>query len=235
MEKVLISIVLPVFNQADHIAQIVEQYEQTLSKSPLQYEFVMVINGCKDESLKVCEELSEKYSKIKVVESQESGWGLAVRLGLKEARGDIICYTNSARTSPENLLLFLLYAVSNPDVVIKANRRSRKGWLRRIGSLIYNIECRLIHDLPYWDINGTPKVFPRKFEKLMQLSQDKDLIDLEFNCACQKENYPMFEIPIFSFERYGGTSTTGWFSAIALYWGAFRLRKSLRGAVKEER
>jgi len=69
----------------------------------------------------------------------------------------------------------------------------------------------------------------------MQLSQDKDLIDLEFNCICQRENYPILEIPIFSFERYGGTSTTSWFSAIALYWGAFRLRKSLRRTIKKSR
>ena len=44
---------------------------------------------------------------------------------------------------------------------MKANRKIRDNWRRRLGSLLYNLECRALFDLANWDINGTPKVFPR--------------------------------------------------------------------------
>ena len=59
-----------------------------------------------------------------------------MRLGLEAAQGDILCYTNSARTEPQDLVLLLYYALTNPDAVIKANRKIREHWSRRLGSLL---------------------------------------------------------------------------------------------------
>lgn len=151
---------------------------------------------------------------------------MAVRMGLRQARGDLLCYTNAARTAPGDLVLSLLYAVAFPDVVVKANRKIRSGWGRRLGSLLYNLECRALFDLPNWDVNGTPKVFPRRFKQLMALTRDDDLIDLEFTAVCRRENYPMVEVPIFSSRRHGGKSTTTYMSALKMYWGAYQLRQS---------
>lgn len=219
----LISIILPVCNQADHIEPIISEYVNALEKVQSNLEIILVTNGCRDNSPAVCQALAQKFSYIKTLDSPVGGWGLAVRLGLKEATGDLICYTNSARTSPEHLVLHILYAVAFPQVVVKANRKIRDNWRRRLGSLIYNLECRAFFDLPTWDINGTPKVFPRKFEKLMQLTRDDDLIDAEFNWVCRRENYPVIEVPVLSTKRHGGKSTTNYGSAFRMYWGAYEL------------
>jgi hypothetical protein len=148
-------------------------------------------------------------------------------LGLQAAQGDLLCYTNSARTRPEDLLLFVLYGISNPNVVIKANRKLRDNWRRRLGSLLYNIQIRFLFDLPYWDINGTPKVFPRSYHRLLQLEEHGDLIDAEFNVICRQLNYPMIEVPLVAIARHGGKSTTNYASAIGMYVGAIRLWKKM--------
>ena len=59
----------------------------------------------------------------------------------------------------------LLYAAAYPNVVVKANRKIREHWTRRLGSLLYNLECRALFDLSNWDVNGTPKVFPRALRR----------------------------------------------------------------------
>jgi glycosyltransferase involved in cell wall biosynthesis len=224
----LISIILPVYNQADHISGVVEEYQQILSKMQNPYEMLLVVNGSRDNSLDVCQSLAQKYPSIKVFHTEKGGWGLAVKLGISKAEGSVVCYTNSARTSAEDLLLLLLYAVVNVDTVIKANRKIRDNWRRRLGSLLYNLECRALFDLSYWDINGTPKVFPRKYSKLLDLKENGDLIDAEFNVICRRENYRMLEVPIFSASRRGGTSTTKYMSALKMYWGVYQLWKSMR-------
>jgi hypothetical protein len=112
--------------------------------------------------------------------------------------------------------------------VIKANRKMRESFRRRLGSLLYNLECRAFFDLPTWDVNGTPKVFPRSFDKLLQLTCDNDLIDAEFNAICRREEYPVLEVPILVTKRHGGKSTTNYLSAVKLYWGAYELWRSMR-------
>ena len=219
----LLSIILPIHNQADHIDQIVREYETGLERLPNPHELLLVTNGCTDRSPAVCDALAAELPTVRALHEAKSGWGRAVLRGLAAAKGEMLCYTNCARTTAQDLLLLLVYATVYPSVVVKANRKIREGTFRRLGSLLYNLECRSLFDLPTWDINGTPKVFPRSYEKLVALSREDDLIDAEFNVICRRERYPVVEVPIFSNRRHGGKSTTNIGSAIRMYSGAYRM------------
>jgi glycosyltransferase involved in cell wall biosynthesis len=219
----LTSVVLPVRDQAGHIAEVVTEYIAALERSGMRWEIILVPNACRDESAAICARLAAEHAGVRSIVSELGGWGRAVRCGLREASGDLLSYTNSARTTAEELLLLLLYARTFPGVVVKANRKIREHWTRRLGSLAYNLECRALFDLSSWDVNGTPKVFPRAFQKLLALTRDDDLIDAEFSWICRRESYPMIEVPIFSTRRHGGRSTTNLRSAVRMYVGAYRL------------
>jgi glycosyltransferase involved in cell wall biosynthesis len=225
----LASVVLPVYNQADHIESVLCDYVQALARLDFPTEILPVINGVRrDNSLEICRSLEQQHSSIRTQCIDEGGWGRAVRHGLTHASGDLVCFTNSARTTARDLVLMLLYGTVNDDCVVKANRKIRENWKRRLGSLLYNLECRYLFDLAYWDINGTPKIFPRSFAPLMNLQENGDLIDLEFNAICRRMNYPVLEVPIFSKSRHSGRSTTNWKSAYRMYTGAYQLQKKLR-------
>lgn len=226
-----ISIVFPVYNQADHIADVIAEYEEVFSRIQYDHEFILVVNGCKDNSLDVCNDLAARYPSVRVVYSERGGWGLAVKLGLQQARGNVLGYTNSARTTAANLMLLSLYAIANPQAVVKAHRRSRESLERKAGSFVYNLECRTLFDLPTWDINATPKVFTRNIYNAIDLSEDGDLIDLEFYVKCKELGTVILEVPIYSpVERHGGKSTTSYGSARRMYWGVFRLWRATRMA-----
>jgi glycosyltransferase involved in cell wall biosynthesis len=224
----LASVILPVYNQADHIENVLLEYVAALVRLDFPTEILPVVNGRRrDRSLEICRALQEKHKSIRTLCIDEGGWGRAVRHGLSQAGGDLVCYTNSARTTARELVLMLLYASVHNDCVVKANRKIRENWKRRLGSLLYNLECRFLFDLAYWDINGTPKVFPRSFAPLMNLHQNGDLIDLEFNVICRREEYQVLEVPVFSTSRHSGKSTTNWRSAYGMYSGAVQLKRQL--------
>jgi glycosyltransferase involved in cell wall biosynthesis len=225
----LTSIVLPVHNQADHIESIVAGYVEALEPLPGDYEVVLVPNNCRDASEEVCEALAAANEAVRSRPIELGGWGRAVRAGLQEARGETLCYTNTARTSPQILTLMLAYGLAYEGAVLKANRRIRDSLYRRLGSVIYNLECRALLDLASWDINGTPKVFPRSFDKLLELRRNDDLIDAEFLAVCAREDYPIIEVPLLLTQRHGGRSTTNLRSALRMYWGALQLRSELNG------
>ena len=224
----LVSVVLPAYNQADHIGDVVREFAAALDRAPFAYELILVPNGSRDATEAACKRLAAELPHVRSAPLERGGWGRAVRHGLAEARGDLLCYTNSARTAPAELTLTILYAAMHPGTVVKANRKIREHWSRRLGSLLYNLECRALFDLSVWDVNGTPKVFPRTCERLLHLTRDDDLIDAEFVRTCREAEYPMLEVPVFSSRRYGGTSTTNWRSALRMYWGAFTMRREAR-------
>ena len=227
MSDPVTSVVLPVHDQAGHIRTVVTEYVSALERSGMAWEMVLVPNACRDGSDEICQALADGDDRVRSVAIELGGWGRAVRRGLREARGDFLCYTNSARTTPEDLMLLLLYARTFPGIVVKANRKIRERWTRRIGSLLYNIECRTLFDLSSWDVNGTPKVFPRAFGDLLTLTRDDDMIDAEFCWLCRRAGHPMIEVPIFSSRRHGGKSTTSLRSAVKMYLGAYRMRRAV--------
>ena len=221
MSHKFISLVLPVYKQADHIGDVVREYETSLSQT--LHETILVVNGGGDKSLDVCRALEVQYETVRATYSQQKGWGRAVRLGLKAAKGDVLCYTNAARTRPSDLKNFIHAALDNPAMVVKAKRYRRRPLKRKLGSLLYNLECRALFALPTWDVNGTPKVFRHDVYTAINLQSDDGLIDLEFNIKCKRLGVPMLEIPIDSRDRHGGSSTTDYRSALRMYRGAFKM------------
>ena len=219
----LISIVLPVHNQAPYIRDIVSGYVAALEDIGRPCELVLAVNASRDETLAVCEALAVTYPQVRVIHDTVPGWGRAVKAGLRAARGDLLCYTNSARTSAAELRRVLDAAVANPGIVIKATRQVRESWKRRLGSLLYNVECRLLLGFSTRDVNATPKVFSRAHASLLVLKSDGDLLDAEFLMTCARERYPVREVPIFATRRQGGSSTTNYKSAVRMYTGALRL------------
>lgn len=218
-----LSVILPVHNQADHIGGIVSDYCEALTRTRLAYEIILVTNACRDRSPEVCTGLADQFPNVRTVDTKKGGWGLAVKLGLKEARGNILCYTNSARTTAADLQLLVLYAVANPEAVVKSHRISREAFRRKIGSLLYNMECRWLFKLPTWDINATPKVFSRETYEAINPQSDGDLIDLEVFVKCKQLGKIVLEVPIYSLLRHGGRSTTNYRSAARMYFGAYQL------------
>ena len=224
-----VSIVLPIHNQADHIAGVIDDYQAALAAAGYRHELVLVTNGCTDDSPRICREAEARYESVKTVDSELPGWGRAVKLGLAHASGDLLCFTNSARTSANDMMTMLNKAFAHLGVVIKANRIVRENWKRRLGSSLYNLECKMLLGLKYRDVNGTPKIFPRSCEKLLALTRDDDLIDAEFGMICARANYQVIEVPIASVRRRSGSSTTNYRSALKMYWGALQLRRAYRG------
>ena len=101
----LVSVVLPAHNQADHIGEVVREYSAVLARMPLRHEIVLVPNGSTDDTEAVCANLAATIPDVRNEPAPRGGWGRAVRFGIGKAKGDLICYTNSARTAASELTL----------------------------------------------------------------------------------------------------------------------------------
>jgi len=220
-----LSVVLPVRNQADHIAGVVQQYRSAFKGRP--WEIILVPNACTDDSARICRRLAAKGRGLKVVENPAGGWGLSVRVGLKAASGRFLCYTNSARTDPATIPVLFEKLKGQPGSLAKVSRHSRGQFLREAGSFFYNWECRILFGIQSRDVNGTPKIFRSELLPKMPLISEGDMVDAEILARCRKLGVPILEMPLGGWGRHGGKSSTGFKSAARMYLGALRLWKEI--------
>lgn len=226
--KTEFSIILPLYKQEDHLLHLISKYCNKLNEIGFTYELILVINGKFDRSYEIALEASETNTNIKVYQLLQTGWGRAVKFGIQKAEGNLICYTNSARTNIDELISILMYAQVNTNNIIKANRIIRESFFRRLGSVLYNFENRAFFKTPVWDVNGTPKVFPASVIKNIEIISDNDLIDAELIARCFAQKISIIEIPILSTERIAGKSTTNVKSALKMYFGLIGLKRKLK-------
>ncbi|MDP3940863.1 MAG: glycosyltransferase [bacterium] len=223
----LFSIILPVYKQESHIVPLLQEFIKGLQKITKQYELLVIINGPASNEYKRLVEFAKPRDFIRAFYLDRAGWGRAVKFGISKAKGRYICYTNSARTNVADLLQMLSYSKNNKDVVVKATRIIRESWMRKFGSILYNLENRFLLKTPVWDVNGTPKVFPKNLLKKITLDSENDLIDAELMVKCFRNHIPILEVPVLFTKRKGGKSTTNLLSAFRMYLGLLELKKRL--------
>jgi len=219
----VISLILPCRNQADHIGELLLRYLCALETLGQPFEIIAVPNKCADATQAIAEEIASRDARLRVGPNPLGGWGRSVRAGLDIARGSILAYTNTARTEPESLRPFFDLHREQPGSLVKARRVQRNAPFREIGSLLYNIEARLLFGLGSGDVNGTPKIFGADFYRSLDLTANGDLFDLELMAHAHRR-LTIHEIPVAGFKRHGGTSTTTMKSALKMYLGALQLR-----------
>jgi len=228
------SIVLPLHNQADQVPRITGIVRAALADLDATYEMLLVVNGCSDGTMAQAQRAESNATDIVVLESA-AGWGSAVLMGLRHARGDILCYTNSARVNGADLTLALRYGLVNDGVVVKASRKLRERPLRRIGSVLYNLECRGMFGLAVWDVNGTPKVFHRSLLPALRLTERGDLIDLELAVNAKLARIPIVEMPVYDTRRISGKATTNLRAALRMYSKPLAMRSRLLSNARTSR
>jgi len=219
-----VSVVLPIGEDDNGLGEVLQAYLHELEKLVAPWEMLLV-----PESAHPPRGHYEQLEAVGVrVCPPAAGWGAAVSAGLRASSGEILCYTNWRRTSGAALIEMLLLAGRNPALVVRANRRTRDTRVRRLGSLLFNLECRLVLQIPAWDVNGTPKAFPRTFTKLLGLSEQGDLLDAEFALVCERESYPVVELPIDATLLSGCSERLDFGAAMRMYYGVVRLRTMRR-------
>jgi hypothetical protein len=219
------SIVIPAGTQLAGLEGRLAEYGERLSELTGPFEGKLVAG---DESRAQATAIATRHDWISVSPVSGPGWGLAVRTGLADSRGDLLCFLNWKRTSGQALGTILEYALSSPGLVFRANRRTRDTVQQRFGSLLFNLECRALLGTSAWDVNGTPKVFGRRHERLLNLRRDDDLIDAEFALVCEQEGYHVAEIPIDASPLSGHVPRPDYPASVRLYLGVLGLARAAR-------
>ena len=90
--KSLISIIIPVFNMEDKLNKCIQS---VINQTYDNLEIILVNDGSKDNSLKICENYKNIDNRIKLISINNNGVSNARNIGIKNATGKYIGFVDS--------------------------------------------------------------------------------------------------------------------------------------------
>lgn len=169
MNKPLISIVVPVFNEEDNIGLLVKSIEEALSE--VSFEILLVDDGSTDATIENI--LALKNPNIKLIEfSRNFGQTAAMAAGIEYANGEYIATIDGDLQNDPTDILKMLTKLQNEklDLVVGIRAKRQDGFiLRKIPSKIANFLIRKVLKVNITDIGCTLKVFKSKIAKKLDL------------------------------------------------------------------
>ncbi|MCE7068136.1 glycosyltransferase family 2 protein [Dyadobacter sp. CY326] len=134
-----LSVVIPVYNSEKTIRPLVESLQSALSE--VTFEIVMVNDGSRDGSEKVCKQLADLYSNVRFISLRRNyGEFNAVMCGLNWAYGDYcVMIDDDFQNPPQEILKLIKVAESGDnDVVYTYYSKKEHSVGRNLGSKLVN-------------------------------------------------------------------------------------------------
>lgn len=96
-----VTIVLPCYNEQDHVIDEIERITKAMDSSGYTYELVAVDDCSTDQTLARLEDAAPRYPHMRVrAFHRNGGSGTVRRIGTQEARGEIVVWTDADMTYP---------------------------------------------------------------------------------------------------------------------------------------
>jgi glycosyltransferase involved in cell wall biosynthesis len=129
-EPPLVTIVLPCYNERDHVIEEVERICAAMDASGLTYELLAIDDASTDDTLALLEDALPRFPHMRLMPFRRNGGsGTARRIGTLDARGEIVVWTDADMTYPnERIPELVTLLVEDPtyDQVVGA-RTSEEG------------------------------------------------------------------------------------------------------------
>jgi len=129
-ERLDVTVVLPCYNEQNHVVNEIERITEALDQSSLRYELLVIDDCSTDQTLETVQRAQARFPYLRVMPfHRNSGSGTARRVGTNQARGDIVVWTDADMTYPnERIPEFVELLAKDPtiDQVVGA-RTSEQG------------------------------------------------------------------------------------------------------------
>jgi len=198
----LLSIIIPVYNEELTIGDIINRVNAAARQTGLKTEVIVVDDHSYDRSLLQAEKHGVKLYSLK----QHMGKGYALRAGFAKARGDVIVTMDSDGSHrPEELPEVLApVLLGQADLVIGSrymnHKRVAARRLNAFGVRVFNHFIQLLTGVAITDSQSGYRAMKREVMKSQRLKSGEYEIESEMLVKTAKQNFRIAEVPI-SFEQ----------------------------------
>jgi glycosyltransferase involved in cell wall biosynthesis len=163
-----VTIVLPCYNEQDHVVMELERITRAMDASRYSYELLVIDDKSTDSTLAVLYEVASRYPKMRLMPFRRNGGsGTARRIGTRDARGQIVVWTDADMTYPnERIPEFIKYLDDHQDVdQVVGARLTEEGthkWARVPAKWLIRMIAQRLSGMRIPDLNSGLRAFRRE-------------------------------------------------------------------------
>jgi glycosyltransferase involved in cell wall biosynthesis len=227
VSELVLSVVIPVYNEARTISTIIDRVRAV----PFRTELIVVDDGSTDGTRETLTRESSRIDKLLLLE-RNRGKGAAVRAGFAVATGDIVIIQDAdLEYDPADYGdLLTPFVKADADLVLGSRLTGAKPqrayyYWHYVGNRFITLIARVLYNTTLSDIYTCYKMIRRERLADLTLESDGFEFDAELLAKLLKRNLVVYEVPI---SYYGRTFEEGkkikWHHTFAVVWTLIRLR-----------
>src|SRR5262245_55349627 len=159
-----LSILLPAYNEAENLEEVVEELTAALTPNDVSFEIVIVDDGSTDDSVGVLEKCAKRFEQLRWIHfRRNAGKSEALQAGFELVRGQTVVLMDADGQDDPGAIPLLLAALDGGLDLATGRRATRNDrFIKRSTSKLYNWMTAKITGVPGKDFNSGLKAMRRE-------------------------------------------------------------------------
>lgn len=167
-----VSVVVPLYNEAESLPELVAWIDRVAKQNSLSYEVIMIDDGSTDDSWAVVEELKAQYDTLRAISFRRNyGKSAALYCGFEMAQGEVV-FTMDAdlQDSPDEIPAMRRMILDEGYDLVSGWKKKRYDPIgKRWPSKFFNGTARLASGIKLHDFNCGLKAYRKKVVKSIEV------------------------------------------------------------------
>jgi glycosyltransferase involved in cell wall biosynthesis len=224
-----LSVIVPVLNERNTVAEIVRSMRAVELPAGLDREIIVVDDGSTDGSVDVLQQLHDSTVRV-VTHGANRGKGAAVRTGFAHSTGDLILIQDAdLEYDPEDWPKLLAPVLRGKATVVYGSRftgeRRNMLFLHWVGNRFLSLVTNVLYNTTLSDMETCYKLIARSVLESLELRADRFDIEPEITAKILKRRIRIYEVPIsYAGREFHEGKKIAWHDGFAALWMLLKCR-----------
>lgn len=203
--KTYLSLVFPIFDEEENIQPLLASAREIASRLTKNFEIILVDDGSRDDSAEIIGRYCQMDSRVRLLQhARNTGYGAALHSGLREARGELIFFSDADLQFDLSELENLIDHAGDFDIVAGYRAQRSDPWPRRLLADTWGLIVRCMFGLSVRDIDCAFKLFRREVIDEIEIESIGAFVNTEILVRAGALGYKVHQVPVTHKRRQNG-------------------------------